>query len=272
MQPWTTPILHDRVVVTGGGSGIGQGVALALADVGATVYVLGRRESALAATQALADGASGTIVPVVCDVRKPEAVDAAFSRIEADGGSAPGLVHSAANVDYTPGSKMTSGGFATVVDSVLFGAFNTVQRWAAPLIEAATPGVAAIVTSCIASRGTPGAAHSSAGKAGIEAMMKTLAREWGPIGLRLNAIGPGFFPNERTAPLLGDREASAPIRELIALGRLGEPAEIVGPIMFLLSAAASYITGEVLVTDGGFRLTPLVLPTWRFQSTAGTAD
>jgi NAD(P)-dependent dehydrogenase (short-subunit alcohol dehydrogenase family) len=116
----------------------------------------------------------------------------------------------------------------------------------------------------MATRGTPGIAHSSAGKAGVEALVKSLAREWGPRGIRLNVMGPGFFPVDRTRTMFEPGQPGEAIVDMTALGRLGDIREAVGPIMFLLSAAASYVTGQVLVPDGGFRLTPPVLPTWSF--------
>ena len=152
-----------------------------------------------------------------------------------------------------------------MVESVLLGAFNALHRWARPLIASSSPGAAVFITSCIAAAGTPGAAHSSASKAAVEAMVRTIAREWGPLGIRLNAVGPGFFPVERTQSMWDDDEVSAPIRDLIALGRPGEIEEVTGPIMFLLTEAAGYVTGEVLVPDGGFRLTPHVVPRWKFD-------
>jgi NAD(P)-dependent dehydrogenase (short-subunit alcohol dehydrogenase family) len=263
MKPWQVPLVSDRVLVTGGGSGIGRDVALTLAGLGARTYVLGRRVDALEQTASLA-GESGSVVPVGGDARDPESLETAFATIEADGGPVPALVHCAASVEYCPARDLEPAAFREVVESILLGTFNTVHRWAAPLLDAASPGVAIALTSCIAARGTPGAAHSSAAKAGVEGMIRTMAREWGPAGVRLNAVGPGFFPVERTQAMWDDPDVSAPIRDVIALGRPGTLNEVTGPIVFMLSEAATYFTGEVLVPDGGFHLTPQVLPRWKF--------
>lgn len=269
MEPWKAQLAFDRLVVTGGGSGIGRDTALAAASTGAAVYVLGRRAEALEETAALAADAPGTVTALVADVTDPDSVDAAFAAIEADGGPAPALVHAAAAVEYCPARDLTPADFRKVVESVLFGAFDALHCWSKPLLESGSPGVAVFITSAIAAAGTPGASHSSAGKAGVEAMVKTIAREWGGDGIRLNVVGPGFVPVERTQAMWDDDAVSAPIREVIALGRPGTVAEIVGPIMFLLSEAATYVTGEVLVPDGGFRLTPHVVPRWKFDAEEG---
>jgi NAD(P)-dependent dehydrogenase (short-subunit alcohol dehydrogenase family) len=259
----------DRVVVPGGGSGIGRGVALALADAGATVFVLGRRREKLEETTALAASAPGRVVPLACDVLEEEQVAAAFAAIAAAGGPAAGLAHCAAAVTYVPAAELTPGEFREVVASALFGAFNVLSAWGRALLSVGRPGAAVFVTSSIAARGTPGAAHSSAGKAAVEAMMRTVAREWGPAGLRLNCFGPGFFPVERNAEWIGDPANVEPLEAKIPLGRLGELHEAVGPILFLLSDAAGYTTGETLNVDGGFRLTPEVLPKWDYENLRG---
>lgn len=95
--------------------------------------------------------------------------------------------------------------------------------------------------------------------------MKSLAREWGPHGLRLNVVGPGFFPVERTRGMFDPGQPGEALVELTALERVGRIEEVVGPIVFLLTSAASYMTGQVLIPDGGFRLTPPVFPTWAFE-------
>jgi NAD(P)-dependent dehydrogenase (short-subunit alcohol dehydrogenase family) len=262
---WSVPLCAGRFAITGGGSGIGRGLALRLAGAGAVAYVLGRREEMLEETAALAGSAAGRVVPLRCDVLDDASLEEAFAAIEADGGPAPALAHCAAAVNYTPAEEMTPAGFREVVESVLFGAFDTLHRWSAPLLASGSPGVAVMVTSCIASRGTPGAAHSSAGKAGVEALVKTVAREWGERGVRVNAVGPGFFPVERSAGLFEHGGFGERLEGMISLGRLGRLEEAVDPIVFLLSEAASYMTGEVVVPDGGFRLTPHVLPRWRYD-------
>lgn len=265
MSSWSVELAHDRVAVTGGGSGIGRTVAVTLAQAGAKVYTLGRRLKALEQTAALAVSAPGRVVPIAADVRDAGQVGEAFAQIEADGGPAGGLVHAAASPEYRPAREITAQQFRDVVDSTLTGAFNVIQRWAVALLDAGQPGSAVAYTSAIAHRGTPGAAHSSAGKAGIEGMVRTMAREWGPSGIRLNVVGPGFVPVERTSAMWEQPETTAGVIDHVALGRLGEVDEAAGPAIFLLSRAAGYITGEIVVADGGFRLTPLVLPKLRFE-------
>jgi NAD(P)-dependent dehydrogenase (short-subunit alcohol dehydrogenase family) len=269
MSAWTTELLFDRVAITGGGSGIGQGVALELARFGATSYILGRRDDALEETVARAreQSLAGRIVPLQCDLRDPEAVDAAFCAIERDGAPVPGLVHGALSFPgYAPGEDITPALFREVIDSALFGAFNVIHRWSGPLLAGGHPGVGITLTSAFATAGTPGSAHTSAGKAGIEALVRSLAREWGGRGLRLNVVGPGFFPVERTRSMFEPGQPGSRVVAQTALGRTGELHEIVGPIVFLLTAAAGYMTGETVIPDGGFTLTPHVLAPWNFTA------
>jgi citronellol/citronellal dehydrogenase len=275
LNVWRTDLLFDRVVVTGGGSGIGQAVALELSRCGTTCYIIGRRQAALDETVALAEAevTPGRVVPVSCDLRDVEAVDAAFARIEQDGGLAQGLVHGALSFPgYSPGEEIDPAVFRDVIDSALFGAFNVIHRWSSPLLSNGMQGAAVTITSAFATRGTPGSAHTSAGKAGIEALVRSLAREWGGRGIRLNVVGPGFFPVERTRSMFEPGQPGERVVAQTALGRTGELSEIVGPIVFLLTAAAAYITGETLVPDGGFTLTPHVLAPWSFRSPATSKD
>lgn len=247
-------LAHDRIVVTGGGSGIGRAVAVSLAARGAHVYVFGRRPDALDATAALAAELPGTVVPVPCDVLDPEAVGRSFTEVERDG-APTGLVHAAAQMVKMRARDMTPAAFQEVVASTLFGSFNVVRRWALPLLDRPERGSAVLLTSNSASRGTPGVAHSSAGKAGVEALVKSLAREWGPHGLTFNAVGPGPFPVEKSAAAWSTPEVARHMTDAIALGRYGELPEIVGPIVFFLTKGAAYTTGQALLVDGGLSLT-----------------
>jgi NAD(P)-dependent dehydrogenase (short-subunit alcohol dehydrogenase family) len=247
---------HARVVVTGAGSGIGRAVALALAASGVEVLALGRRVDALAETAALAGHAPARIVPLRCDVTDHASVAETFAAIEGDaGGPATGLVHAAAQMVKRPARSMSPEQFQDVVRSTLFGSFNVLRRWAEPLFDAPTGGAAVMLTSNSASRGTPGVSHSSAGKAGVEALTKSLAREWGPYGLRINAVGPGPFPVAKSLRAWSSDSVKARMREAIALGRYGELSEIVAPVIFLLTAGAGYVTGQTLRVDGGLSLT-----------------
>ena len=270
MVAWEVELCHDRVVVVGGGSGIGRATALRLAELGATVYVLGRRAHALEETASRAAGLAGRVIPLVCDARSAPDVDGCFVRIEAEG-PAQALAHCAAAVNYVPARDMSPENFEEVVASTLFTAFNVIHRWAVGLLRSGLSGIGVAVTSAMAPLGTPGLAHSASGKAGIEAFIKSVAREWARDGVRVNGLGPGFFPVEKSQDLWSDDSVSGPIRAQIGLGRLGALEEIVGPMLFLLSRAASYITGEVLVVDGGYRLQPEVFPRWTYASEAGSA-
>lgn len=249
------PLIADRILVVGAGSGIGRALATELAGLGATVYVGGRRRHRLTETASLAGG-PGRVVPIRCDITVQAEVDAMFSAIEADG-PVPCLVNCASAATYSRAIDLTAEQFDETIEWSLSGGFKLLHRWGSALLAAGETGTAITLTSGLASRGTPGVAHSSAGKAGLEALTKALAREWGPDGLRLNAVGVGLFPVEKSSAMWADEELRARTMEQIALARHGELPEIVGPIVFLLSAAATFITGHVLQVEGGVRL-----PAW----------
>jgi NAD(P)-dependent dehydrogenase (short-subunit alcohol dehydrogenase family) len=244
--------LHERTIVTGGGSGIGRAVALALAEAGGTIYVMGRRAEKLAETAALNRG-PGRIVPVPCDIREWDAVDRAFAMADAEG-PVPALVHCASDVTHALAEQIDSAMFKGAVDTILNGTFHVLQRWGRPLREAGRPGVAIGFSSASCGRESPANICGSASKSGVEGLCRTMASEWGRFGLRINVVAPGLFP-------LGDthhddywKNEGKRVFDHIPLGRPGALDEIVGPTLFMLSRAAGYMTGEILTVDGGYRL------------------
>lgn len=252
--PWAP--VADRAMVTGGSSGIGRDVALMLAAAGVEVHVLGRRMERLEDVVAEAQGPGwGAVVPHAADIRDPEAVDAAFTAAEGSAGPVPLLVNAAAGAFLARAEDISPNGFAAVVGSSLNGPFHVLSRWARPLLAAAEPGTALMVSSALAAREVPGAAHSSAGKAGLEALVRSLAVEWGPRGIRVNALSPGAFSTEGAdAGMWSDDHVRTAALDAIPLGRFGTTDELRGAAAFLVSRAGSYVTGESIVVDGGWHL------------------
>jgi NAD(P)-dependent dehydrogenase (short-subunit alcohol dehydrogenase family) len=243
---------HERTIVTGGGTGIGREVALALAEAGGTVYVMGRRAHKLQETAA-AKSEAGRIIPVVCDIRDWGSVDRAFSEVEREG-PAPAVVHAASDVTHMLAEQITSEIFQAAAATILTGSFHVIQRWGQALRAARLEGVAISYSSATCGRESPAIAHSSATKAGLEALTRTVASEWGRFGLRLNVIAPGLFLLPDTHHADYWQNAGKRVFSHIPLGRSGEVDEIVGPTLFMLSRSARYITGQVVVVDGGFQL------------------
>jgi len=251
--PPYTPVA-DRALVTGASSGIGRDIALALARAGVEVHIVARRLHRLEETVELAGDAR--VVPHVADIRDPEQVEAAFTAAEANG-PIPLLVNAASGAFLAAAENISPNGFAAVVASSLTGPFHVLRRWAQPLLAAGTPGAALMVSSALAAREVPGAAHSSAAKAGLEALIRSLAVEWGPRGLRINALAPGAFETEgATEGMWSDDRVRTATLANIPMGRFGTPEELMGAAAFLVSKAASYVTGATLVVDGGWRLSP----------------
>lgn len=243
---------HERALVAGGGSGMGRAIALVLAEAGLTVYVLGRTIETLEETARLAQ--SGRILPVVGDIRDAERVDQVFTEAERDGPIGL-LLNAAAGTFHASALDITPNGFRAVVDASLTGPFLVLQRWARGLSLRRLPGAAVIITTAFAGREEPGVAHSVAAKAGLESLIRTVAVEWGPLGIRVNAIAPGAVGTENAlATSWADERVRDHALGSIPLGRFGEVDEIAQSAAFLLSSGASYITGTSLVVDGGWRL------------------
>jgi NAD(P)-dependent dehydrogenase (short-subunit alcohol dehydrogenase family) len=254
-SPWELQPAHDRAVVTGGGSGLGRAVALALAQAGVEVTVMGRREEPLQETVRLGEGLPGSIHAAPGSVRDEADLDRVFAAAEQRGGPVPLLVHAAAGAFLSRAERISPNGFRSVVDVGLAGAFLTLRRWALPLIDAGQPGVACNVGSALGAREVPGAAHSAAAKAGLEALTRSLAVEWGRYGLRVNVVAPGAVSTEGAEEgMWSDTAVRTRVQGAIPMQRFGTQDEIVAATTFLVSRQASYVTGATFVVDGGWGL------------------
>ena len=243
-------ILAGQVaLVTGGGSGIGAGIARALAAHGAKVAICGRTQSRLDEAAATITGAGGQALAVAADVRKPEALAGVIAAITEKWGRLDVLVNSAAGNFLAPAAALSPNGFSAVVDIDLKGTFNACKA-ALPLLEV-RGGCVINVSATLHYGGTPLQVHAASAKAGIDALTRTLAVEWGPAQIRVNGIAPGPIDGTEGMGRLAPGDARAKLIKLVPLRRFGTIEEIASAAVFLASPASAYTTGAVLVVDGG---------------------
>lgn len=235
--------------VTGGGSGIGAGVAAALAAHGCRVAITGRRAEKLEASAEQIRAAGGTCLVAAADVREPEALAAAVARIEEAWGRLDHVVAGAAGNFLAPAATLSPNGFGTVIDIDLKGTFNT-ARSAFGLLSR-EGGTITAISATLHYTGTPLQIHASAAKAGVDALVRNLAVEWGPAKIRVNAIAPGPIDGTEGMARLAPPGMKEKLTARIPLGRFGTIDEIANAVLFLASPASSYTTGAVFVVDGG---------------------
>jgi NAD(P)-dependent dehydrogenase (short-subunit alcohol dehydrogenase family) len=247
------------VMVTGGGTGLGKAMATEFARLGATVAVASRsaehRASGVRAVQAVQE-AGGRAVDVALDVRDPALVAAAFDQIEQAAGAADVLINNAAGNFPIPAERLSPNGWKAVVDIVLTGAFLCSKEFAGRCVARGAPGSILNILVTYIDAGAPGHSHSAAAKAGVKSLTETLAVEWAPDGIRVNALSPGLFPHDdHTAAMRTNRPDGyeAEWNRIPAL-RVGRTHELGWLATYLCSPYAAYITGHTAVIDGGDRL------------------
>lgn len=239
-------------LVTGGGTGICRGIALRLAAEGCDVAIMSRSREHLEPTAGEIQRAGVRALALSGDVRDLSAVDSVVAQTANTFGRLDIVVNGAAGNFVCLAENLSPNGFGTVVDIDLKGTFN-VSRAAFPHLKA-RGGAILNISATLQLLGTMGQAHASAAKAGVDALTRTLASEWGPSGIRVNGLAPG--PVEGTEGVL--RLTTPSSRNAIVaqcpLGRLATIEEVANTAVFLCSDAASFITGVTLVIDGGLWL------------------
>ena len=236
-------------VVTGGGTGLGRAMALSFGREGADVCVVGRRQEKLDETVALIEKEGGKAFGLTADVRDPARVEEVMKDIVARTGRIDVLVNNAAGNFVCPSEQLSPNGFKSVVDIVLLGTFYC-SRFAFEALRESRGSIVNIIAA-YAWSGEPGAVHSASAKAGVLAMTRTLAAEWGQFGIRANAISPGPVHTEGTDKNLWSiANVEERVRETVPLGRLGEPDDIARAALWLASDDANWISGATLAVDG----------------------
>jgi NAD(P)-dependent dehydrogenase (short-subunit alcohol dehydrogenase family) len=247
-----------RILITGGGTGLGRGVAARLVAHGAQVHLWGRRENVLAEAAAeISAGHPGSIHYQPVNVRDFDQVVAAVAEIWHRHGPLTGLLNNAAANFIAPTASLSPRAFDAVVSTVMTGSFNTTlavgRRWIA---EGLPGSVLSNLTTWVWS-GSAFVVPSAMAKAAVHAMTMSLAVEWGRYGIRLNALAPGPIPTEYAWEMLNPTDRSsvgATQSEQIPLGRPGTIDELANLTIFAFSDACDYLTGETIAMDGGQRL------------------
>ena len=245
--------LQGRVaIITGGGTGLGRAMALEYSSLGAKLVLAGRRLENLEATAAEILSAGGEAIAVPTDVRDPEQVDRMVRHAKEKFGGIDILVNNAAGNFICKAEDLSPNGWRAVVDIVLNGTFFCTRAAGREMIAQGRGGNILSILATYAWTGGPGTVHSAAAKAGVLAMTRTLAVEWAPYKIRVNAIAPGPVATEGAgSKLWGTPEAEKKLLSNIPVGRIGRPEEIAHAAAYLVSPYAEYINGESLTMDGG---------------------
>ncbi len=260
------PGLFDGQValITGGGSGIGRGIADLLAALGAHVVLASRKLDRVEAAASEIRAAGGKATGIAVDVREVERVQAVVAEVQQAHGRIDLLVNNAAGNFYAPSESLTPNAWKSVIEIDLYGTFFCSQA-VLPVMRAQGGGSIVNISMTLHYRGWPLMAHATAAKAGIDALTKTLALEWAKDRVRMNSVAPGPIPTEGvrkafTPPPSADgvvdvfaveKALEGYARKMIPLQRWGTPGDIANMVAFLASPAGSWITGAIMVVDGG---------------------
>jgi len=243
-------ILRGKVAfVTGGGTGITGGVARALSEFGASVALVSRKIDNLLPAAQLINENGGTAIAVAADVRNPSEVEAAIAKTVEEFGKIDVVINGAAGNFLCKAEELSPNGFGTVVDIDLKGTFN-VCRAAFEQLKA-NQGQILNISATLHYLGTPMQLHVSAAKAGVDALTRNLAVEWGRHGIRVNGIAPGPIEDTEGMKRLVPEPIKEKLKKGIPLGRFGRITDIETAALFLCSDAANFINGVTLVVDGG---------------------
>ena len=258
---YTQPMLREGsladkvIVVTGGGSGLGKAMTTYFLELGAKVVITSRNLEKLQGVKIeLEEKTGGTVLPVQCDVRHYDEVEAMLKTALDTFGQVDGLLNNAAGNFISPTERLSSNAFDTIIDIVLKGTKNCTlafgKHWIKVKQEKAT--VLNIVTT-YAWTGSAYVVPSATAKAGVLAMTRSLAVEWAKYGIRFNAIAPGPFPTkgawDRLLP--GDLKDKFDMKKKVPLGRVGVHQELANLAAYLMSDFSAYMNGEVVTIDGG---------------------
>ena len=246
----------ERILITGGGTGLGKVMAEALLMLGAEVYICGRRGGVVEATaQELMAAHGGKCVGLACDIRVPEAIAEMLDTIWADGGALTGLVNNAAGNFISRTQDLSPRGFDAIANIVFRGSFFVTlecgKRWIA---EGRRASVISILTTWIWNGG-PFTVPSAMSKAGIATMSQSLAVEWGQHGIRFNNIAPGPFPTEGMSARLNPgqgQETGGAYSDMSGnpMGRVGDMRELANLAVYLLHPLSAYVNGQTIAIDG----------------------
>ncbi len=239
------------VVVSGGSRGIGQAIARGFAARGASVIATGRDAATLEELAADVQLQGGTIYPCVCDVADPQAISRRVKEVAEQWGRIDTLINVAGVNRRKPAESLTEEDYDFIIDINLKGAFLMSQEVGRVMLERGA-GCQINIASINSDRPLKNVLPYAVSKAGIVQMTKALALEWGPRGVRVNAIAPGFILTDLTRKLWADETMQGWGMTNTPLRRLGQPDDLVGSAIFLASPAASFITGQTLYVDGGF--------------------
>ena len=237
-------------LVTGAGSGLGRQFAVTLAEAGAAVALAARRREKLAETAALVEEAGGKALCLDLDVTDSLSVTSCVRNVTSELGVPDILVNNAGIARQAFLTEISEEDWDAVLDTNLKGVFLVAQAVAKEMIKAEKPGSIINIASILGFGVSKALASYIAAKAGVAHLTKAMALEWCRQGIRVNAIAPGYFVTEINEDAF-EQGAHELVKQAVPMGRVGEMAEISGPLLLLASDAGSYMTGSVLTVDGG---------------------